>query len=455
MMTKEISGIKLVYNMFLFLFFSFVQHGQAQNTAKQDSLDLLARAFVQQMNSGQFDQSVQNFDETMSRLMPADKIKETWEAISQQVGVLKELHGSKFQATSQYDIVLLSSSFEQMRLIIKVVFDKNKQISGLFFLPDHSDSPYSAPEYADKDLFIEEATSIGKEPWVLPGTLSIPKGQGPFPLIILVHGSGPNDRDETIGPNKPFSDLAWGLASQQFAVYRYDKRTRVHGTHEIWTQQFTVDDEVIEDVNEAIKFLKNHPAVDPTKIVVLGHSLGAYLGPRMAARNQSIAGLILLAGPARPMDTLILEQYHYLFGLDGEVNPEEEKHLSDMIKRVERLNKTKLTQKTPKDSLPLNIPANYWLDLKEYHPTQVASELTIPILILQGERDYQVTMTDFDLWRESTSGKQNTTMKSYKKLNHLFMEGSGPGNPNEYQIASHIPEYVIKDLVSWLRNNYD
>jgi len=84
-----------------------------------------------------------------------------------------------------------------------------------------------------------------------------PEGKGPFPAVVLVHGSGPQDRDETIGPNKPFRDLAWGLASQGIAVLRYDKRTKVHGAMMAGAvEQFTVKEETIDDALAAVALLR-------------------------------------------------------------------------------------------------------------------------------------------------------------------------------------------------------
>jgi hypothetical protein len=119
-------------------------------------------------------------------------------------------------------VVYVTCEFQRGKLDTKVVFDGNK-ITGLFFVLSGT---YKPPPYADSSKFEEREISIGKGIWSLPGTLSLPKGVGFFPAVVLVHGSGPHDRDETIGPNKPFRDLANGLASRGIAVLRYEKRTK-------------------------------------------------------------------------------------------------------------------------------------------------------------------------------------------------------------------------------------
>src|SRR5205085_5456531 len=168
---------------------------------------------------------------------------------------------------------------------------------------------YKAPSYVNPESFTEKQVKVGKGEWELPATLTIPKGDGPFPALVLVHGSGPHDRDETIGPNKPFRDLAEGLASRGVAVLRYDKRSLVSplGIR-------TVNEEVVEDAKAAIELLSAEPRIDRRRIIVLGHSLGGTLAPRIAAEDPRTAGIVILAGAARPFEDLLVEQLRYLTG---------------------------------------------------------------------------------------------------------------------------------------------
>jgi pimeloyl-ACP methyl ester carboxylesterase len=133
--------------------------------------------------------------------------------------------------------------------------------------------------------------------------LSLPSGAGPLPAIVLVHGSGQHDRDETIGPNKPFRDLAWGLASRGIAVLRYEKRTRQHQQRVAQLENgFTVKEEAIDDAGAAVALLRNRTGIRANRIYVLGHSLGAMLAPRIAAADPAVAGLVLMAGPVRSLE---------------------------------------------------------------------------------------------------------------------------------------------------------
>ncbi len=117
------------------------------------------------------------------------------------------------------------------------------RLSGLSMRPPAPEVPYAPPDYAVAGAYTEREVTVGSGEWALPGTLTMPAGPGRFPAVVLVHGSGPNDRDETFGPNKTFKDLALGLASRGVAVLRYDKRTKVYGAKIAPLKQFTVKEE--------------------------------------------------------------------------------------------------------------------------------------------------------------------------------------------------------------------
>jgi hypothetical protein len=291
--------------------------------------------------------------------------------------------------------------------------------------------------------------TVGVGDWLLPGTLTMPVGEGPFPAVILVHGSGPNDRDETVEMNKPFKDLAWGLASNGIAVLRYDKRTKQYPQEvTAMLDTFTVQEEVIDDAVAAVDLLYATGKIDTGKIFVLGHSLGGMLAPRIAAADSRIAGLVILAGAARPLEDLMLEQYEYLASLDGKVDANEEVQL-DAVRQL--IQKIKTLDIAPGEAV-LGASKAYWEDLAGYSPAEIAEGLTIPMLVLQGERDYQVTMVDYQIWAEALQGRGNVTLKSYADLNHLFFTGSGKATPDEYKQPGNVALAVVQDIITWVKD---
>ena len=442
---------KIFFILVILLSFSINISSQQKSPFLIDELISMAKEFVNALETGDYQAAVKDFDETMTKLAPPEKMKQVWEAVINQVGKFKRQKEVQTESLLKYDIVYITCEFENIALDVKVVFNKKKQIAGQFFTQPQS--PYKPPGYVDRDSFTDKEVEFGEEGWKLPGILSIPKGNGPFPAAVLVHGSGPNDRDESIGPNKPFRDLAWGLASKSIAVLRYDKRTKVHGQKMADKKDIplTVYEESIEDTLCAAELLRNTEKISKKSIFILGHSLGGTLIPRIAPLDPNTAGFIIMAGATRPLEDLYIEQVNYIFMLDGKLSPKEKGKLEEAKVEVEKIKDlTQADSKQRKEKL-LGAYPEYWLNLKGYDPAKSAKSITQPLLILQGGRDYQVTEKDFENWQESLFSQKNATFKLYPSLNHLFISGEGPSSPSEYQKQGHVAETVINDIVDWIK----
>jgi dienelactone hydrolase len=424
--------------------------GFGQDKPKEDPLDAKAREFLQQLSKGEYEKATKNFDATMKKVMPTERLKQTWESITKSAGDLKKQKGIRSEKIQKYDIRYITCEFANTELDAKIVFDSDKHIAGLFFTQPKNDSP--PPGYVKRDAFTEKEVMVGSGKWAARGTLSLPVGTGPFPAVVLVHGSGPHDRDETLGPNKPFRDLAWGLASRGVAVLRYEKRTKEHA-HELidLKDKLTLKEEVIDDALAGATLLRKTERIDPHRIVILGHSLGAVCAPRMGELDPEISGLILMAGNVRPLETVIVEQLDYILSFKSELDEETKKKLEKIRQQAEAMKTLKLTPETPSSELPFGLPAAYWISLHDYHQAEVAGRLKQRLLILQGERDYQVSMDDFHAWQKALAGHQTATFKSYPRLNHLFMEGQGKATPAEYNQPGHVAQQVIEYISRWVK----
>ncbi len=414
----------------------------------------LASGFIADLTEEDYDSAYSLFDDTMRNAISREELEELWDSLVTQVGPFMREVEQRDESQPPYQIVIVTIQMGSIYLDTRVVFNRDFEIAGLFFQPsDYLAQFYEVPDYADETQFTEEEVTVGSGEWALPGTLTIPVGEGPHPFVVLVHGSGAHDRNETIGPNRPFQDLAWGLASKGIGVLRYEKRNFTHGQKmAALVNSLTPHEEVVEDAAAAVALLKSHPKVESDAIYVLGHSLGAMLAPRIATESGEAAGMILLAGTPRGLEDLVVEQVTYLLTLKDEVTEADEEALNLLIEQAERVKSPDLSLDTPEEDLPMGVPAAYWLYLREYDAVAEIRELDLPVLILQGERDYQVTLKDFAAWKDGLEGQSGIVYQSYDSLNHLFMPGDGPPNPDEYMEPSNVDLRVIEDIAEWITN---
>jgi dienelactone hydrolase len=434
--------------------FSTLQAQTPQKTQDEWAVPVKrAQACIQLLQQGKYDSVQTYFDANMKRALPADKLQSMWKTLQEQTGAFQETAGIRTEMLRTYHVVCVTCVFKEGKLDAKVVFNDKNKIAGLFFVPHRESGSYKAPAYVNPKAFTEIDTLKLPNRWHLPASLSLPDGGGPFPAVVLLHGSGPNDRDETIGPNKPFRDLAWGLASRGIAVLRYEKRTRVYPNIISLTHgKFTVVDETIDDALSAVTLLRRNPKIDGQKVIILGHSLGGMLVPRIAATDKRVAGFIIMAGAARPITELMKEQYRYIFLLDGTLTEAESQKLHALDSLVALTQSLPYLNKANPTSLVLGAPPAYWKDLLHYHPLQYAERMHRPVLVLQGGKDYQVTLTDFNLWKTHLQSDSQASFKFYPRLNHLFMVCSGKPSPSDYEKPGHVAKQVIEDIARWIKD---
>lgn len=305
---------------------------------------------------------------------------------------------------------------------------------------------WTPPAYADQSAFTEqELTLAAPGECSLGATLTMPDGEGSVPGVVLVHGNGVQDRDQTIGPNKTFKDIAWGLASRGVAVLRYDKRTYACGVD---LADVTVDDVVTEDALTALDRLRESPRVG--SVFVAGHSFGGLFAPRIALRDGGLSGVVMLApGPARPIADVIVAQTEHLVNLDETVTDAERQQLQQVRAVAEKIRTLDIDDGEVVNNLG---GETYYRTLEEYDHAEAIQELSIPRYLAQGGRDWQVTVeADLELWRSALDGESAATIEVYPDLNHRFQKGTGKATAQEYQEPDgHVAKRLVADIASFV-----
>jgi dienelactone hydrolase len=408
----------------------------ASSTAELRCTELLTA-----LRDGKFDQATAHFDSTMTAGLSSTRLEQVWNSITSGYGHATGWkladHGQMgSNEVFQYRITFEHGQALQATIAINSEAD---EVAGLFFKPlaAQAAAPATSPPYANAKSFYSEDTTVGS--LKLPGLLTIPTvGKAPYPGAVLISGSGPDDMNETIGPNHIFKDIAEGLSSRGIVVLRYDKRTH----HPVLLKNLhgiTVKQEYIDDATAAGDLMRHRSDVDPRRIFLVGHSEGAMLLPDIARAAGPVAGLVMLAPPGRPLFDMMIAQMRYLGRSPAD------------IAAVEKLRDQIASGKLPPDKIVMfGSPVVYFTDLDQRDEFAAARQLHLPILILHGGRDYQVADADIDLWRERLKGVSDVTIREFPSFNHLFIAGTGKPGPAEYNQPGHVVEAVIDAIAKFI-----
>src|ERR1700722_2115622 len=426
--------------------------GLAQEAAKESPSGVAAKQIIQELVAGQFEKVEALYDARMAAALPPGKLADGWRDLNRQAGAFQQITSTETSQVQGLQVVKMECKFENSVLDATVVFNPDGKLGGLSFQPHQAPpAPWTPPGYAKQNLFSEQPLTLTNGKFELPGTLTVPTGDGPFPAVVLVQGSGPEDQDETLGPNKPFKDLAWGLGSRGIAVYRYTKLTKKYGAQSSDDPvRLTVEEETTSDARAAVALVAKQPKIDPKQVFLLGHSLGAYLAPRIAAGDPEIAGIVMLAANARPLEKVVLEQIHYLAAMSGKPTEAEQKRIDAAEDGAKQIEKPDLKPEDTITFLGATMYGAYWLDLRGYDPLKTAAKLKIPIFIVQGGRDYQVTPSNFQAWSDALSNNKNVTLRTYPDLDHLFMHGTGASKPSDYARPDHVSLEVVESIATFI-----
>jgi pimeloyl-ACP methyl ester carboxylesterase len=307
---------------------------------------------------------------------------------------------------------------------------------------------HAAPQPAANSNCNTREVKIASDGLELGGTLCLPlsaSAEHKVPVVVMVHGSGPHDRDETIGPNKPFRDMAEGLAGKGVASLRYEKRTRAFPQ---WftPQNGTLDNEVIHDAVAALSAAQAQPECGP--VILLGHSLGGMFSAEIANRSAVPAGVVVMAGAVTPLDEILERQVGNNLKREGKSQTEMDEEIGKLKSQFANLRAGKAK---PTDTI-VGVPASYWQDLLRRDPSAEFARLQLPVLLLQGERDVQASRSDFDGLVRVLSQRSHAPLstKLFPALNHLFMPVPEGATGKEYFETNTLSPEVIATIAGWI-----
>lgn len=304
---------------------------------------------------------------------------------------------------------------------------------------------WQPPAGIDLAAIDERIVELPDPKWPLQGIATVPKN--PVAWVVLVHGSGPHDRDVLTGPNRPFRDLAWGLAQQGIASLRYDKRTYVHpAAMGAVADGIDVRDEVIDDAVRAAAAARELAGGLP--LFLAGHSFGGYLLPWIAEEVPDATGLVFLSAHVSPLHVLIPRQMEYLAKLDGDFTVAERAQLT-MVERL-AADAGKIEAGATTGGVTLGAPNAFWASLHGYDPVARMKGLGRPGLFVQGSADYQVDAGETKAWKRGLAKATKVTF-AVLPVNHLLMTGTGERGPKEYEIPGHVDAKVVDTIGRWIR----
>ncbi|WP_228641598.1 alpha/beta fold hydrolase [Microtetraspora sp. AC03309] len=409
----------------------------------------VATAVVEMARDGRFADVERLFAPPLRAVVSAETLRVAWESQISRIGPISAV-GTPVREPTTAGRVRLSVpvTYERGGLTVVMSVDEAGLLQGLQLAPALTGS-WTPPPYARRGRFDEHEVTVGSCSLAVSGTLSLPRGRGPWPGVVLLSGGGPFDRDATSGPNKPLKDLAWGLAGHGVAVLRFDKVTYAHADQTAGKPDFTMRDEYVPHAVAAVHLLRRHPAVDAARVHVVGHSMGGKVAPCVAAAEPSVAGLVLLAGDTQPMPQAAVRVVRHLASLNP--GPAADAAVVAMQRQAAMAESPDLSPDTPAAELPFGYSGAYCLDLRGYDPVATAATLVKPMLILQGGRDYQVTVADdLSRWRAGLAHRTDVTIRVYDADDHMFFPGSGPSTPADYESPQHVDPAVIADIADWL-----
>ncbi len=398
----------------------------------------VATALVEDLANERFERASERFRSNQrSRYGDPGRLERLWLAMTTTGGSFEEIRETDVATSGGLEAVEVTAAFERGEHDCTVVVDGESRVRN-YGLSDE----YERPSYVDPDAIETQSVSLSVPDCSLSGTVATPAEGDDVPGVVLVHDDGPMTADTPRGGTKTFADLAEGLATEGVATLRYDKRVPACTVE---PAEYTLDRVTVDDAAVAIERLRNVDGVDPDRIVVAGHGLGGRAAPRIADRDGKLAGVVGLAAPARPYPEFTFDQLEHKVSVGTH-------EWADLTATYEawgdEIDRVRSGEYEPAERL-LGKTGAFWDSIGDYDHLETAAATDAPVLLCQGERDFQVSVSaDLERWDDAFA---DATVETYEGLNHLFMPGDEPSLAIAYAVRNNVAESVIDDVATWVR----
>jgi hypothetical protein len=373
-------------------------------------LNELSCQFAKQILAGLFSPVIEHMSSELAGQTTEEQLQQSWTGETEDLTGYVGIENVVESVGNELNFVAVTLRYADNKgAKVNFTFNENNEITKLWFetvvLPTLSESEEEEMEDENAGTasysYEEEDFTVGRAPYELTGVLTMPEGTGKTPVVILLSGDDTLDMDGTIGlsENTPVRDIAYGLANRGIATLRYNMRAYQYNTEV--SSEAGIYERFLQDACYAVNQIYNESRVDKSRIYLLGHGQAAdYLAAVVQKKEKRIAGAVLMAG--KPV--AVQEKYY----------SSEEKNIS--------------------------FDAGYFMN----------DNSTMPLLILQGQADFETTTEDFEQWRTVLKGRAHTEYHSYKKLNHYFTTTSGKSDKSDYDSAGKVSTAVIDKIAEWI-----
>lgn len=411
-----------------------------------DELKVLSEELTTQVLDGDCSGVNSYFEDNIKATYTAKFLEDAFTKAVAPLGNFISIESSQTQETDDTIFVTVVLRYEKNGLQLLYGYNQNIQLTSFQYTYVKLDEDNSNVE---SDLFKEVEIKVGTGDYLMDGIMTLPNGVEKPPVVILIQGSGQSDMDETVGAcsNKPFRDIAHGLAEKGIASIRYNKRYYQYKDN--ISEAITINNEYLEDVGAAIELAMKSDVLDTTKIYVVGHSEGGMLCPKIATDHPELAGIIVLAGSPRHLEDIIYDQNVFFLEKNETLSDSEiEQYLETVKANVEQVKN--LSDENLASPL-LGATGYYWKSLNSIDTPDLVKKLTLPMLFLQGSEDFQVYVdVDFAEWKALLDGHDNAEFIEYEGLNHLFMPTTGVVDVSDYDFKNNVDPQVICDMADWI-----